>query len=133
MQPLSSGNPSSFGIAMISLYLSCVACCPSTDHVQGIAVAFTITRAFRRLAVDGDHFTTGLLHHGMSPTHKTLPELLWRQPAQSIGDTIVRGHAVLKRYILAQPIELFFAELFNRLPTIGATGHRADAQNNDIG
>jgi len=105
---------------------------PRPHPVQCPARALAITRAPRSLAIDGDHFIFRRFAHRLRPTAKAGVKTLRRHTRDDVGDAVVRRNAVGERRKPTQPVQLLFTKLFDGVPTLGTTGHRAHHQNEDI-
>jgi len=100
--------------------------------MQGPTPAFAVTRAARRLAVEGDHLAVRALRRGTGPTEQAGLEAFRRQARDHVGDAVMRGHAVAKGGEPAQPLQLLAAKVLDCLPPIGAADDRKDRQQHDI-
>ena len=85
-----------------------------------------VMRAAHTFAIDGNVLSLKRGTHRTHPSYEARLELLRIEQRKNPSECVVRGDAVDKWQVLAQPVELHFAPFDNRGPAFRATNDSAD-------
>ena len=109
-----------------------IGCSPGADHDNGSLAQNLVVGSAQGLAINGNHLPFGDVTHFCDPTQKASLKLVGVQCRENTTKRIMRGNAIGQLQEGLQPLELRLPERLHLYPTVCATDHGTDGNDDNV-